>query len=258
MAKSFIKFPTAFFYTSAWKEQRKYSKAEALLYLLNEPHIPSIGILAKVFGWGKTSVFRFIDEVEKAGYLERPLERLRNDCGTESVLQINKLQRSVERLRNDCGTVDGTHLIRDNITPLSILSTTNVVSNISIPPKGESESNNPDFLKFQQWIKDNAPRVGQMKEPFTAEQFASLKTDYDTNFICALLQDMHNYDSLTKKNRSAYLTFRNWARRRNENNNGKSKPTTNTTSDPSARLGNVLRAVAEGISRANTPQEWQS
>lgn len=262
MAKTYIKFPTAFFASSSWKKQREYSKAEALLYLLNDPQDTSVRWLAKVFQWSKTSVSRFLAEVEKNGYLSlqvgHKMGQKWDTFVTHNDADISELQTLLGQKWDKSGTQNGTHLIENNITPLSILSTTNVVSNISIPPKGMSESNNSDFLKFQQWIKDNAPRVGQMKEPFTAEQFASLKTDFDTNFICALLQDMHNYDSLTKKNRSAYLTFRNWARRRNNQDNGKSKPTTNTTSDPSARLGNVLRAVAEGISRANTPQDWQS
>lgn len=71
-----------------------------------------------------------------------------------------------------------------------------------------------DFVKFQEWIKNNAPRVAKMKEPFTEVQFSALKRDFDSNFICNLLQAMHNHEPLLKKNRSANLTFRNWAKRR--------------------------------------------
>lgn len=72
----------------------------------------------------------------------------------------------------------------------------------------------PDFVKFQKWISDNAPRVAKMKEPFSESQFSALKKDFDSKFICDLLRAMHNHEPLLKKNRSAYLTFINWANRR--------------------------------------------
>jgi len=53
-----------------------------------------------------------------------------------------------------------------------------------------------------------------MKEPFTEAQFSALKKDFDNTTICDLLRAMHNYEPLLKKNRSAYLTFLNWEKRR--------------------------------------------
>lgn len=73
----------------------------------------------------------------------------------------------------------------------------------------------PDFVKFQEWIKNNAPRVAKMKEPFSEAQFVALKKNFDSNFICNVLRDMHNHEPLLKKNHSAYLTLLNWAKRRN-------------------------------------------
>lgn len=72
----------------------------------------------------------------------------------------------------------------------------------------------PEFEKFQAWIKDNAPRVAKMKEPFSESQFSALKKDFDSKFICDLLRDMHNHEPLLKNNHSAYLTFLGWAKRR--------------------------------------------
>ena len=72
------------------------------------------------------------------------------------------------------------------------------------------------FLKFQNWIKDNATRVGKMKEPFTIQQYFSLiEKGYDSNKIRELLADMHNWTDLLKKRQSAYLTLINWQRREN-------------------------------------------
>ena len=70
----------------------------------------------------------------------------------------------------------------------------------------------PDFLKFVSWIKLNAAKVSMMKEPFTEKQFFQLKKDFSTEQIKQLLQSMHNYQPLLKKNINANLTFRNWAK----------------------------------------------
>lgn len=253
MAFVFVKFPKKFLDTEEWRKPRKYSKAEALLYLLAEPSSHSVGYLATRFQWSKSTVHNFLQEMSQKGFTERLPNGLPNDCRTAKANKVSVLEQSAERLPNglpnDCRTD-----IRDKEYNPPILSTTNVVSNI-FPPKGESESANPDFIEFQRWIEENAPRVAKMKEPFTEAQFIALRADFDAQFSCDLLKSMHNYEPLLTKNRSANLTFRNWAKRRKQDD---TKRTTNTASnDPKSRLEGVLRAAAEGISRAHTPQEWQ-
>lgn len=84
-----------------------------------------------------------------------------------------------------------------------------------------TENCSEDFLKFQQWVADNAPRVSQMKEPMTEEQLRRLKGKYSTEQICDILLRMHNYSDLQKKNISAYLTALNWLGRNPEFNTPK-------------------------------------
>jgi predicted transcriptional regulator len=226
MAFTFIKFPKKFLDSEEWQKPRKYSKAEALLDILYDTRSHSIGDLARRWQWSKSTVHTFLRDMEENGFSERLPNGLPNDCRT-------------------------IHIIRDKENP-PILSTTNVVSNI-IPPRGEE---NTDFIRFNEWVNDNAPRVAKMKEPFTAEQVAALKTDFEITFICDLLKAMHNYQPLLTKNRNAYLTFRNWARRETQKTNDTKRTTNTPSNDPKSRLEGVLRAAAEGISRANTPQEW--
>ena len=69
------------------------------------------------------------------------------------------------------------------------------------------------FKRFQDWIKENAPRVAKMKEPFTIKQYFSLdKEGYNGESIKNLLMNMHNYKPLDK-NISAYRTLTNWHKR---------------------------------------------
>lgn len=90
----------------------------------------------------------------------------------------------------------------------------NLDNSLSDPTPELRGTPSPDFVKFREWINDNASRVAKMKEPFTESQFSALKKDFDTNFICDLLRAMHNHEPLLKNNHSAYLTFLNWAKRR--------------------------------------------
>lgn len=73
------------------------------------------------------------------------------------------------------------------------------------------------FQKFKDWQKKNSPRVLDMKEPFTLEQYLEIKTKYTPEKLKEILVDMHNYKPLLTKNISAYLTLLNWAKRRQEN-----------------------------------------
>jgi hypothetical protein len=246
MAYLFIKFPKKFLDSEEWQKPRKYSKTEALLYLLYKgEHRPPIRQLADIWGWRKSTVMDFISYVTEQGYFGQISDKFR----TQSHKSINKLEDSVGQNSDKLRTHN-----KENKNNPPVLSTTNVVSN-TIPPKGMSESNS-DYQKFNEWLKENAPRVLRMKEPITEEQFISLKTDFDTQFLCDLLREMHNYEPLLKKNRSANLTLRNWAKRRKQWDNGNTKSTTNTAGN--AEPDELLRQVAEGIARSRTAQAWQS
>lgn len=70
-----------------------------------------------------------------------------------------------------------------------------------------------DFESFEKWLKDHAPNILKMSKPFTKKQFLEIRSEYDPKYVADLLQKMHNWKPLASKNVSAYLTFKNWARR---------------------------------------------
>lgn len=88
--------------------------------------------------------------------------------------------------------------------------------------KNEVIIHSEEFLKFNQWLKNNAPNVLKLKEPITQDQFEKLK-QFDKNVIADTLIAMHNKKDLTKKYVSAYLTLINWIKRYKNNDNGKSR-----------------------------------
>lgn len=69
------------------------------------------------------------------------------------------------------------------------------------------------FKDFQDWIQENAPEVGKMKDPFTRGQYEKLFATYNAEDIYNTLESMHNWTQLHKKCRSANLTCRNWLRK---------------------------------------------
>ena len=78
------------------------------------------------------------------------------------------------------------------------------------------------FKSFQDWILKNAPRVAEMRNPFTISEYYGIVNDFkDKQQVKSLLMAMHNSIPLLKKNISANLTFRNWIKREGVNNHDK-------------------------------------
>ncbi len=68
------------------------------------------------------------------------------------------------------------------------------------------------FKNFQSWILNNAPRVAQMREPFTIAQYCKMQQTYpyDIGTIQNVLRYMDNWLPLLSKNVSAYKTLVDW------------------------------------------------
>lgn len=72
-----------------------------------------------------------------------------------------------------------------------------------------------EFKKVQDWINEKAPRVAKMKEPLTIDQYLKMKEKTTKDIIVKLLQKMHNWGILSKR-QSAYLTFLSFLEKENE------------------------------------------
>lgn len=94
----------------------------------------------------------------------------------------------------------------------------------------EETSADSDYRKFNDWLSKNAPTILKMSQPITKEEFVKLKADFKVDYIMDLLQQMHNWKPLLSKCKSAYLTFRNWARKDDERRNSTSRTTATANS----------------------------
>lgn len=217
----FLKFPSSFLSSKHWTKRRTFSEAEALLYLMSVEELPSIRCLAQLFQWGRHKVHSFLQEIVLSGYMNG--DKMGTLLGTKWGQQTDCVSVDYNTCRGQNGDTLGDKMgtteketsliqerkerskekeeditLKENITPLS--------TNVDIPPT--------DFEKFNTWLKNNAPRVLAMREPFTPSQFARAKEEYGVTLMQELLEEMHNWEPLVKNNRSAYLTFRTWAKRK--------------------------------------------
>lgn len=120
----------------------------------------------------------------------------------------------------------------------------NLINKNTMTASASAAAYPPEFVaKYQHlkdWIATNAPRVGQMKEPITIEQAFKLRGTIDPKLLSDILTAMHNYEPLLKKNRSTYLTIKNWQRRREQSQPGITKPISTT---PTALGSHDIRRI---------------
>lgn len=108
------------------------------------------------------------------------------------------------------------------------------------------------FKDFQDWIEENAPEVGKMKDPFTRGQYEKLFASYNPEDIYNTLESMHNWTQLHKKCRSANLTCRNWLRRDNAQKETANYPPKRNSSSKAGILDRINAAVQSAIIDENT------
>ena len=70
------------------------------------------------------------------------------------------------------------------------------------------------YSKFNVWLSQHAPRVQRMQQPMSEAQLCTLVSEYSKQEVMDVILAMENYADLHKKNISAYLTARNWLKRR--------------------------------------------
>lgn len=238
MAFTFIKFPKKFLDSEEWHKPRKYSKAEALIHLLSMQETPPIRKLAKQWQWSKSTVADFIANAKNLGYFGQISDKSR----TQSAMSNSELRDSVGQTSDKSRT----HFIRDKDIP-PILSSTKVESNI-IPPKGMD-----NFLRE---LDDEYQDIVQEWFSYKRERKETYKSVRSMQAFVAKLKKLSQNNAKIAREIINQSMANNWAGIFQLKNDDTKRTTNTSSNDPKSRLEGVLRAAAEGISRANTPQEW--
>lgn len=112
--------------------------------------------------------------------------------------------------KDDRGTVEGQPRDKSNIENIENKEEDGL-SGAAAP--AHSKDDQDMFKAFEDWIRNNAPKVGKMKFPFTIQQYLQLRKKLHKDQVKDLLLKMHNYGPLLKMNDVAYLTIINWSKR---------------------------------------------
>ncbi len=115
-------------------------------------------------------------------------------------------------------------------------------TDVGSPPTPKTKYEN-----FVEWIQKNAPKVLQLPEPITEEQYKQLMSEFGRDKVCEILLAMHNYKYLLKKNNSAYLTARAWIRRDEKNNPEYGKSIPNNRGNANEQKYGSTAAAKHGI-----------
>ena len=227
MEYGFVRLSRKFFEHTYWKQKRSLSFAEAWLDLIQMARF-DVNPLTKLLACGREiTIYRgeihaslrylaerwswSVDKTRKfVGRCIKKKEISRRYVQGETVLTLCSYA-----LYNPVANT-GQHDSRytDQHSGQTAASTNNKKDKEG--KEGEEYVNTPDFEKFllfERWIDDNAPSVARMKEPFTFQQYKTIRAEYPYELIKSLLLDMHNWQGLTTKRVSANLTFRKWAKR---------------------------------------------
>lgn len=79
-----------------------------------------------------------------------------------------------------------------------------------------SASSNPDFLKFNDWLKRNTPYCSNAKNfssQITEAEFLKLKEKYTGKQIADIIEQIENRKDLRKRYTNLYRTVLNWAKK---------------------------------------------
>lgn len=71
---------------------------------------------------------------------------------------------------------------------------------------------NPDYLKFQDWVKENAPYCHKNMNPITEKEFLKLKEKYGGQKIADVISQIENRKDKRKNYVNLYRTVLNWSK----------------------------------------------
>lgn len=103
--------------------------------------------------------------------------------------------------------------VNDTVTVTDI----NTLSNERVENAPEfNKSLNPDFKKFNNWIKENAPFCSNSKNfphQITEAEFIKLKQKYNGQQIADIVEKIENRKDLRKRYSNLYSTVNNWLKK---------------------------------------------
>ena len=231
----FIKLSRKFFSNELWSEARTFSSCEAWLDLIQSarfeatPRKVSIGgrevvcnrgqypasirFLSRRWRWTERKVRTFLSYLKKEGMITSEVIQ-----GMNMITLCKYEEYKVTQLT----TQQVTHPPKKRHT--GDTNTKKEEDNNKESPNGDEKeasassltSSNPDFIKFNNWLKRKAPFCSNPKNfssQITESEFLKLKEKYTGKQIADVIEQIENRKDLRKRYTNLYRTVLNWAKR---------------------------------------------
>lgn len=198
----------------------------------------SIRFLAKKWSWGDQKVRSFLNELKRDGSITTDSSQGMNIITLCKYDKYNSVGLGENTANNTPDNTDISLILNElQLLKTQVLSqqitqsqhsgnTNNKKDNKENNTKKESpngdkketdvSSLNPDFIKFNDWIKRKAPYCSNPKNfptQITEEEFLRLKNDYTGQQIADIVEQIENRKDLRKRYTNLYRTVLNWAKK---------------------------------------------
>jgi len=206
-----------------------------------------VDFLSQRWKWSRGKVERFLNNLE----IEKEIVRQKTNVTTIiSICNYNLYQGNGN---TDCNTDNKANskpksrkpLVSEGIKPPKKVKEPKEVKEEEVYTPAQTES----FNKFQTWLKDKAPRLLELRDSFTIDQFLKIRSEFDNKTIIDVILSMQNYKDLLKKYVSADLTFRNWVKLRQERQ--PEPPPKLPEEDPNAKTKERMSNMVHNIKQQN-------
>lgn len=197
----------------------------------------SIRFLAKRWKWTERKVRTFLSYLKKEGMITSEVIQGMNMitlckydeynsgdtvadtvADTEIMLKINQLESLVTQLTTRLVTQSSKkrHTGDTNTKKDKEYNKESPNGDKKEAKASSSASSNPDFLKFNDWLKRNAPYCSNAKNfssQITEAEFLKLKEKYTGKQIADIIEQIENRKDLRKRYTNLYRTVLNWAKK---------------------------------------------
>lgn len=127
-----------------------------------------------------------------------------------SMLPNGNIDATQEKEGRDKEVTPIPYSVTDSVTDSDSMSAKN-----NIKDKEKTPDTNPDYIRFNSWIADNAPYCANPKnmKQITQAEFLRLKQKYKSEQISHIIEQIENRKDLRKRYSSLYRTTLNWLKK---------------------------------------------
>ena len=197
----------------------------------------SIRFLAKRWKWTERKVRTFLSYLKKEGMITSEIIQGMNMITLCKYEEYNNSD-TVSGTTNDTGIMLKINQLELQVTQLTTqlvtqsykkrhtgdTNTKKDKEDIKESPNGDKKeaeassliSSNPDFIKFNDWLKRKAPFCSNPKNfssQITEAEFLKLKEKYTSKQIADIIEQIENRKDLRKRYANLYRTVLNWAKK---------------------------------------------